>query len=467
LRNRLILEVANEIVSDRPLKAIELWQSCEDPKATERWIRESYKSQDRDQLKQTLKKMRKRTQDGANKIFVEDFYARKYKGKRTSIYTDILREANKVVELDDCYHKDVESGVIDHYRRQNIDAFFTENQHWRALFAFTFWELLFADNQLQHNEFDHFPAVLNKASFYNENKQAVHDSIAFLDNPVQVISRFTKLATEYYGYPTGLFRWRNNLLDSILACIRHAPQGAIGKALLNMAKDFRQRKDGYPDLMVIDNQTLRFEEVKAPGDTLRPNQLLRINSLRKAGFDVDLTQIKWATNPEQIYAVVDIETTGGRKNGNSITEIAVVKVQNSQVISEWSSLVNPRTRIPPYITHLTGITNQMVAQAPLFEQIADELAGQLSDAIFVAHNVSFDYGFIKSAYNNMGRTFRKAKFCTVINSRKTFPGLPSYSLGNLTQHFDIDLDNHHRALSDARATADLLLLIQDARISGC
>ena len=105
----------------------------------------------------------------------------------------------------------------------------------------------------------------------------------------------------------------------------------------------------------------------------------------------------------------------------------------------------------------------MVRDAPRFADIADTLRKQLNDAIFVAHNVGFDYGFIKAAYEDLGQSFRKPKFCTVKNARQTFPGLKSYSLAALTSHFDIDLFGAHRALNDARATAHLLRLIQTER----
>ena len=106
----------------------------------------------------------------------------------------------------------------------------------------------------------------------------------------------------------------------------------------------------------------------------------------------------------------------------------------------------------------------MVANAPVFAEIAEELKSQLHNCIFVAHNVGFDYGFIKAAYEALGQSFKKPKFCTVQNSRKTFPGLKSYSLSALTEHFDIDLIGHHRALSDATATAHLLRLLQEHKL---
>lgn len=103
----------------------------------------------------------------------------------------------------------------------------------------------------------------------------------------------------------------------------------------------------------------------------------------------------------------------------------------------------------------------MVANAPVYAEIADELESNLEGCIFVAHNVGFDYGFIKAAHESINRSFRMPKMCTVRKARKAFPGLRSYSLGKLTDHFDIELENHHRALSDASATAELLILIQE------
>lgn len=462
-RDKLLLMVGAEFSVDKPERAITLWRASSDPQALERWIREIYKSGDREALKQELEEMQEHALPAPSRIFIEDFYTRKYLGKRTSVYTDMLRESAHSLSIDESFINNVEEGVIQHYRRQGAEAWFTENKHWRILFAFTFWELLFGKRQQQFSEFDFLPAALKHRDFYQQQRAAIYDCLAIFAEPQAVCKRFTRLATEHYGYPTGLFRWDAGLLDSVQACILHAPRGAIPAMLQTMAMDYRNNRDGYPDLQVIEDGCLRFEEVKAPADSLRPNQLVSIQRLRAAGFPVTISQVNWATDPNQVYAVVDIETTGGRKGGNAITEIAVVKVKNQRVIGEWSTLVNPQRPIPAHITHLTGINNAMVAKAPVFSQIADELEAQLENSIFVAHNVGFDYGFIKSAFASINRDFRMPRFCTVTNSRKTFPGLKSYALGNLTSHFDIDLENHHRALSDASATADLLVLIQQAR----
>jgi DNA polymerase-3 subunit epsilon len=461
-QDKLALEVGIELLEDNPTKAIELWRTSNDPKATQRWIQESYKSQDRSLLKQELEELRAQALPAAQRVFIEDFYARKYQGERTSVYTKMLREANTVLDIDESFINDVEYGVIALYQRQGHVAYFTENQHWKVLFGLTFWALLFGKNQMQHNQFDLLPMSLKDGSFYIQNKNAINTALGLFDSPERASQHLTKVAAGHYGSPNGIFRWSGNLLDSIQACLHYAPAGSIAKALLAMAKDYLHCKDGYPDLMIIEKETLRFEEIKAPGDTLRSNQLLSINRLREAGFAVGLSQVRWSTSPDQVYAVVDIETTGSSKNSSSITEIAVVRMRGSTVIAEWSSLVNPMRYIPEHITRLTGISNHMVESAPVFEQIADQLLEQLDGAIFVAHNVGFDYGFIKSAFERMGVNFRMPKYCTVVNSRKTFPGLKSYSLGNLTRYFDIDLYSHHRALSDAKATADLLCLIHEA-----
>ncbi len=460
IKDKLLLQLGNAQLEDNPSKAIQLWRLSKDAQATEKWIRALYKI-DKAALKSELASLRNTEQAAATQVFIEDFYTRKFEGKRTSIYTDILRESANQILVDEAYIDDVEEGVIQLYQQQNQQAVFTENKLWRVLFGLCFWELLFGKAHVQHSEFDRLPALLRNGQFYATFKQDIETKLDDLDNPKKALQHFTKLATQHYGQPTGLFRWNANLLDTATLCIQNSPATAIKAVLRRMAQDYLHTKDGYPDIMVIGNNGLRFEEIKAPGDALRPNQLVTINRLRSAGFIVEVTQVEWATNPNQIYAVVDIETTGSQKGGNAITEIAVVKVRNQEVISEWSTLINPQKHIPAHITRLTGITNSMVADAPLFSEIANQLTEQLKGCIFVAHNVGFDYGFIKAAYESIGQSFRYPKYCTVKNARKAFPGLKSYSLGKLTDHFDIDLNGAHRALNDAKATADLLRLIQE------
>jgi DNA polymerase-3 subunit epsilon len=174
-------------------------------------------------------------------------------------------------------------------------------------------------------------------------------------------------------------------------------------------------------------------------------------------------RVRWALDPHQTYVVVDVETTGGRGEQHRVTEIGAVKVRAGKVIDRYSTLLNPGRTIPASITRLTGITAAMVASAPRFADIADELTEFLGDAIFVAHNVAFDYRFIAQEFRRLGQSFRLPRLCTVAAMRRFYPGHRSYSLAALAQEFDIPLRTHHRALCDAEAAAELLILINEKR----
>ncbi len=164
------------------------------------------------------------------------------------------------------------------------------------------------------------------------------------------------------------------------------------------------------------------------------------------------------TKPQR-YAIVDIETTGGMAKRDKIIEIAVVIHDGYAIVDQFSSLINPDRSIPYEITRITGIDNEMVNDAPRFYEIAKEFILITQGAIFVAHNVNFDYSFIREEFDKLGYTFSMRQLCTVKLSRKSFPGLRSYSLGNLIGHFDIKVNARHRALDDAIATAQIFSMI--------
>ncbi|PST81577.1 DNA polymerase III subunit epsilon [Pedobacter yulinensis] len=165
-----------------------------------------------------------------------------------------------------------------------------------------------------------------------------------------------------------------------------------------------------------------------------------------------------------LYAVVDIETTGGYAAAHAITEVAVFIHNGDSVVESFQTLVNPDQHIPAHITALTGIDNDMVASAPLFPEVAEKLFGMLADKVFVAHNVNFDYSFLQHQFAQCGYRLDCRKLCTVRLARKIFPGLPSYSLGKLCHSLAISITERHRAAGDARATATLFgkLLQADA-----
>ena len=155
------------------------------------------------------------------------------------------------------------------------------------------------------------------------------------------------------------------------------------------------------------------------------------------------------------YAIVDIETTGSHAKGHGITEIAVIITDGQQELERWESLIDPGLRIPLHITELTGITDEMVEAAPTFAAVADELEALLDDCVFVAHNVGFDYAFIRGHFETMGRVWKRPKLCTVRLARKLLPGHASYSLGRICEDLGIANDARHRAMGDCAATTVL------------
>jgi DNA polymerase-3 subunit epsilon len=168
-----------------------------------------------------------------------------------------------------------------------------------------------------------------------------------------------------------------------------------------------------------------------------------------------------------LYAIVDIETTGGSPKTEKITEIAIYHYDGAVVTDEFISLVNPQKNIPYYITALTGISNEMVENAPKFYEIAREIVKFTEGRILVAHNASFDYKFIREEFKSLGYEFKRDHMCTLRLSRKLLPGHRSYSLGNLCNDLNIDIKGRHRAAGDALATVQLLdLLMNRSRETG-
>lgn len=167
-----------------------------------------------------------------------------------------------------------------------------------------------------------------------------------------------------------------------------------------------------------------------------------------------------------MFAIVDIETTGGYASANGITEIAIAIHDGSKMIDFFETLINPQLPIPRYIQSLTGISPAMVSQAPLFEDVAPRIFGMLSDKIFVAHNVNFDFSFVKHHLGLVGYQLDCKKLCTVRMGRRILPGHRSYSLGNLCRSLEIEVENRHRAGGDVLATVKLFECILKNDLSG-
>lgn len=154
-------------------------------------------------------------------------------------------------------------------------------------------------------------------------------------------------------------------------------------------------------------------------------------------------------SPFQPLAFVDLETTGGSATRDQITEIGIVLIDENGVL-EWSQLVHPQTRIPVFIERMTGITNAMVANAPPFAAVAEEVDELLKGRLFIAHNARFDYGFLKNEFNRIGLTFQPSVLCTVKLSRKLFPEFRYHNLDSLIERHDLKAKDRHRALADAQ-----------------
>ena len=155
------------------------------------------------------------------------------------------------------------------------------------------------------------------------------------------------------------------------------------------------------------------------------------------------------------FAIVDIETTGGFASASQITEIAIFIFDGKKIIDEYSTLINPEQPIPFHIQALTGITDEMVKDAPVFDDVAEDIYHLLNNRVFVAHNVHFDYSFVQASLKSSGYEWKASRLCTVRLSRKIFPGLTSYSLGKLCQSVGIEIQDRHRARGDAQATVTL------------
>ncbi len=168
-----------------------------------------------------------------------------------------------------------------------------------------------------------------------------------------------------------------------------------------------------------------------------------------------------------MYAIVDIETTGGYADYHRITEIAIYHHDGIRITDKFQTLINPGRNIPYFITGLTGITTNMIKDAPPFEEVSKEIFSWLEGHIFVAHNAHFDYSFLKKEFEAQGINWQSKKLCTVRLSRKIIPGLRSYSLGRLAESLGVRIPDRHRAGGDAQATAkifDILLKRDNAGV---
>ncbi|HEY9184453.1 MAG TPA: exonuclease domain-containing protein [Salegentibacter sp.] len=166
-----------------------------------------------------------------------------------------------------------------------------------------------------------------------------------------------------------------------------------------------------------------------------------------------------------MYAILDIETTGGKYNEEGITEIAIYKFDGHQITDQFISLVNPEKPIQPFVVNLTGINNEMLRNAPKFYEVAKRIVEITTDCVIVAHNAKFDYRILRTEFRRLGFEFERRSLCTVELSKKLIPGQESYSLGKLVRALGIPLSDRHRATGDAQATVKLFKMLLAKNLS--
>ncbi|EDP95114.1 exonuclease domain-containing protein [Kordia algicida OT-1] len=162
-----------------------------------------------------------------------------------------------------------------------------------------------------------------------------------------------------------------------------------------------------------------------------------------------------------MYAIVDIETTGGKYNEEGITEIAIYRFDGHEVVDQFISLVNPEREIQPFVVNLTGINSRMLRDAPKFYEVAKRIVEITEDCIIVAHNASFDYRILQLEFKRLGFEYKRKSLCTVELSKKLIPEMESYKLGKLVRALGIPMSDRHRASGDALATVKLFQLLLD------
>jgi DNA polymerase-3 subunit epsilon len=162
-----------------------------------------------------------------------------------------------------------------------------------------------------------------------------------------------------------------------------------------------------------------------------------------------------------LYAILDIETTGGKYNEEGITEIAIYKYDGHKVVDQFISLLNPERDIQPFVVNLTGINSSMLRNAPKFYEVAKRIVEITDDCILVAHNAQFDYRILCTEFRRLGFEYERKSLCTVELSKHLIPGQPSYSLGKLVRSLGIPVTDRHRASGDALATVKLFKMLLD------
>jgi DNA polymerase III epsilon subunit family exonuclease len=245
-----------------------------------------------------------------------------------------------------------------------------------------------------------------------------------------------------------------------------APRNLVSDSpLVQEAIDLLRVCGGRAPAADIADIVLKLPDLEAELAALLVSDLIRDDHRLRLAVDamveLNCEDVESRVLHESDFVVVDVETTGAKTPPGRITEIGAYRVSRGRIVAEFQTLVNPETQIPPFIVQLTGITNQMVRDAPIFAEVIEGWLGFASDAVLVAHNAQFDVRFLNHEIRRVfpGRRMINSHLCTVKLSRRIFPGLTNYRLHTIAEHFTIPILNRHRAPDDALATAEIFIHI--------
>ena len=232
------------------------------------------------------------------------------------------------------------------------------------------------------------------------------------------------------------------LISETVALLRSFGGQASAVSVVDFVMKIR-RPDPYLAKLLVTDLIIRDPRLTLNGDTVE--------------LTADSHADRELQNAE--FVVFDLETTGAKVPPCRITEIGAYRVRSGEVADEFHTLVNPEMPIPPFITQLTGIHDEMVRDAPVFAEVAHDLLGFIGDSILVAHNSGFDMRFLNHEIGRVFPNYRVANpcLCTVKLSRKLLPDIANHKLKTVAEHYSIDLTNHHRAAADAHATAHIFV----------
>ncbi len=242
--------------------------------------------------------------------------------------------------------------------------------------------------------------------------------------------------------------------------------------LINLTIDFLTSIGGSASAVKVVDYVMKIQKAEPRLARLLVSDL--IDRDPRLALTDDLVELVEA-NHERIdlgeteFVVFDLETTGAKAPPCRITEIGAYRVRNGKVAEEFHTLVNPETSIPPFITSLTGISQDMVKDSPVFRDVASQFLEFIGDSVLVAHNARFDMGFLNHEIGRVYEDYRvwNPSLCTVQLSRKLLPDIENHKLNTVANYFSIELLNHHRANDDAKATAHIFVnLLSDLRSRG-